>query len=268
MASTYTDLLRFEEQADGENENTWGQILNEQLDLAEDAIAGLTPLVLAGADVTLTTANGAPDQARRMILDLTGTITADINIIVPALTKVYIVRNGTTQTVAETVTIKVSGETGVEVPNASTLFVFCDGTDVFAVNADAVSLGGVPAASFARRDEKNTFTASQVVVPVEESDTDLTPDLDLTNNYKMVPTAAFTISDPINTAGKDMQGFLIKVQQGGVPFGVTWGSKYRFAGTAPSGTAVAGAVDLYSCMYDEDDDLVYVTYSLNVITPA
>ena len=39
MASTYTDNLGLEKQADGENSSTWGQKLNTLFDMAEDAVS-------------------------------------------------------------------------------------------------------------------------------------------------------------------------------------------------------------------------------------
>jgi len=42
MASTYTSSLRFTKQGDGENPNTWGEVLNGVLDLVDNAVAGYT----------------------------------------------------------------------------------------------------------------------------------------------------------------------------------------------------------------------------------
>jgi hypothetical protein len=208
------------------------------------------------------------------ILDLGGTITADINIIVPASSKFYIVKNGTTQTVAETVTVKTSAGTGIEIPNGDTYLVWCDGTNVEVVAApaggtvDADTLGGVVAANYARLDVKNLFIGSQVVTPSTATGTTLTPDLDVTNVFIHGPlTGATAIANPSNTTGKDGQTFIIKVENhASAPVAVTFGSKYRFNGTAPTGTATAGANDIYSCIYDETLDLVFCTYQLNVDT--
>lgn len=275
MASTFSDLLRLEKQADGENENTWGQTLNAQIELLEDAIAGRASITLAASNVTLTTSNGATDQARECILDLNGTITANIEIIVPASAKFYIVNNGTTQTVAETVTVKTSAGTGIVIPDGDAYLVWCDGTNVEVLAApaggtvDADTLGGVVAASYARLDVKNLFVGSQVVTPVgPAADLTLTPDLDVSNVFIHGPLAAATaIANPTNTTGKNGQTFIIKVENhASTPFAVTFGSKYRFNGTAPTGTASAAANDIYSCMYDETLDLVFCTYQLNVDT--
>jgi len=276
MASTYTDLLRLEKQADGENENTWGQILNAQLELLEDAIAGGVSLTLAASDVTLSTNNGATDQSRAMFIDCGGTITANINIIVPTSTKFYIVNNGATQTVAETVTVKTSGGSGVVIPNGECRIVVCDGTDVIEVTAtaggtiDADTLDGVDGANYARIDASNEFQKGNAVAPETGTGTTLTPDLEESNVWNWGPlTGATTIANPTNTTGRDGQSFLIKIKNNAsTPYSISWGTKYRFSGTAPSGTASVSAVDIYSCYYDETDDLVYVNYVLDVTTAA
>ena len=43
MASSYTSRIRLTKQGDGENPNTWGTILNNQvIDLVDDAVAAYT----------------------------------------------------------------------------------------------------------------------------------------------------------------------------------------------------------------------------------
>lgn len=130
MASTYGSLLRTELMADGEKSNTWGQITNVQHVLHEEAIAGFESVdVSGGVDVTLTSLSGASDQARNAILKFTGTISANINVIIPSSSKVYIVWNATSG--AFTVTVKTSGGAGVVIPQGEKAFIFCDGTDTY-----------------------------------------------------------------------------------------------------------------------------------------
>ena len=50
MASSYTSRIRLTKQADGENPNTWGTILNNQvIDLVDDAIASYTTISIGSA---------------------------------------------------------------------------------------------------------------------------------------------------------------------------------------------------------------------------
>lgn len=117
MPSTYDSLLRLELQATGENATTWGTKTNNNLELIAAAIAGATTLSLSTANVSLTEANGAADQARAGILILTGTLLNDINVVVPAQTKTYAVLRQTSG--AFNVTIKNPTGTGAVIPSTT-----------------------------------------------------------------------------------------------------------------------------------------------------
>lgn len=72
MPSSYSASARLTLQATGENNNTWGVILNQGVfQLVDDNVNGRLAFVLSGAKV-LTTALGAPDEARLAFLDVTG----------------------------------------------------------------------------------------------------------------------------------------------------------------------------------------------------
>jgi hypothetical protein len=131
MASTYTGNLGFEKQADGENSSTWGQKTNTTFDLIEDAISDVGAIsMVADADKTLTSTDGAVDESRSAVLEVTSTLslTATRSIIVPTTDKVYIVKNGTSG--SQSITVKTSAGTGVTIKNGEKRFVYCDGTNV------------------------------------------------------------------------------------------------------------------------------------------
>jgi hypothetical protein len=132
MPSTYTDILRLELQADGENDGTWGQILNDNvIALVEDAIAGTADVSTTGGTTALSTNDGAEDQARKRAINVTGSLASDAIIEVPAQTKPYRVINGTSGSF--TVEVLVSGQSagnGVVVPQGARQEVWCDGTNV------------------------------------------------------------------------------------------------------------------------------------------
>lgn len=132
MAS-YSSLLRFVNQVIGENPDTWGDVADEGVfQVLEDAIAATANIVLAGTDVTLTTVNGAPDQARCAALDLNGGLSADVNVIVPNTSKLYVARNRTTSQFH--VTVKTAAGVGVVVPqNETKLLLVVAGTGVIEV---------------------------------------------------------------------------------------------------------------------------------------
>ena len=94
-----------EQQEDGANPNSWGTVLNNNvIALIDDAIAAYTTIALTNETVTLTNENGASDQARSAFLELTGTLTSSVNVVLPAKSKGYFVRNKTTPDASETVT--------------------------------------------------------------------------------------------------------------------------------------------------------------------
>lgn len=100
MPSSYTPSLRLTLQATGENNNTWGVILNTGVfGLVDYAIAGRLAFALSGS-ITLTTALGATDQARAAMLDATGGSGGQI--VLPAVSKGYFVRNATSGQVSVT----------------------------------------------------------------------------------------------------------------------------------------------------------------------
>lgn len=133
MASTYTSDLRLNKQGIGDNNNTWGTVVNTQLDLLDNAISGQVTLnVTTGLDITLSTANGTVDQARQMILKLSGTPTDDISVIVPAVTKVYVI-DATDLAGNLSVTIKPTAGNGVTFTAGQTGVVSCDGTDMIEI---------------------------------------------------------------------------------------------------------------------------------------
>ena len=126
MASTYSSL-KIQLMATGENSGTWGNVTNDNLGIAlEEAIVGSADVTFASATVTLTlTDSNASQTARNLRLNLTGTSGGAQDLVVPAIEKLYIVNNGC----ADTITIKVTGQTGVAVPAGKTMFVYNNGTD-------------------------------------------------------------------------------------------------------------------------------------------
>ena len=100
MASTYSLRFRLNFQAPGDNLNTWGAILNTGVfQLMEDAIAKRVAFALSGPK-TLTSVNGAGDEARCAFLDITGGTGGSIT--APSVEKLYVVRNGASGDVAMT----------------------------------------------------------------------------------------------------------------------------------------------------------------------
>ena len=142
MASTYTTNLRLTKQGDGENPNSWGQILNDGvISLADEAITGYTTISIgSAATVNLTANDGADDEARSAFLEIKGSIgtaATSIFLVIPNKTKSYAVLNKVSaNATGNVVMMRVAGNTGVTLSRSSTLFqhVICDGTSVRTVS--------------------------------------------------------------------------------------------------------------------------------------
>lgn len=143
MASTYSTNLGIELMGTGDQSGTWGTTTNTNLGtLLEQAIAGYaTQAVTDSASATvLTITNGAASTGRNPVIVLTGAITADRVVEVPAKTKLYVFKNSTTG--GFNVTVKVTGQTGVTIAMGKTAYMFCNGTDTVEIfNAPVTEAG-------------------------------------------------------------------------------------------------------------------------------
>jgi hypothetical protein len=113
----------------GELTGTWGDTVNAGItSLLDSSIAGAAAVVMTDANYTLTSVNGAADEARQMFLTVTGTLSAARNVICPTNSKLYFIKNSTTGGFA--ITLKTSAGTGISVPNGKVMALQVNGTDV------------------------------------------------------------------------------------------------------------------------------------------
>jgi len=158
MVSTYTTNLRLTKQGDGDNPNSWGQVLNDQvIDLVDNAIAGWVKISVGTVStVVLTEYSGAEDQSRKQIIEITGSVgdTFDtINVQIPATPKSYIVRTSMSYhdgAASNRVILKNAAGTGVSLTggagDATTAWFVTDGTTVVPVaqtNFGNINVGNV-----------------------------------------------------------------------------------------------------------------------------
>lgn len=147
MSSTYTSRIKLELQADGENANTWGQRLNNNvIQLVDDAVAAYTTISIGSASYTLTNNDGATDEARSAILEFTGVVSTSINVIIPSQSKFYLVRDKTTRANDASYVLQTAGNAGISPVVSSRGVYFCDGVNIHTLNASGLGLG--TAASF------------------------------------------------------------------------------------------------------------------------
>ena len=129
MATSYSSLLRLELPGNGDQSGVWGSTTNNNLGtLLDQAIAGTASITMLDADYTLSAYNGVTDESRQMILNISGTLTANRNIICPSTSKLYVIKNNTTG--GFSVTLKTASGTGVTVTNGNTTIAYCDNTNV------------------------------------------------------------------------------------------------------------------------------------------
>lgn len=116
-----------------------------------------------------------------------------------------------------TVTFKVTGQTGIEVPKGGTVLAWCNGTDL--VPADAI---------FAKAPVALTYSAS------------ITPDASAGKRQKITATntTAYTINAPTNAYRGAELTFDILNSSGGSMGAITWNAVFKLAGafTNPADT--------------------------------
>tara|TARA_B100001094_G_scaffold325769_1_gene380682 strand:+ start:1954 stop:2826 length:873 start_codon:yes stop_codon:yes gene_type:complete len=130
MANTTSANLKLTVQQTGENSGTWGQITNTNLLILEQAIGGYAA-VSAASGASLTFSNGAVSNGKNQVLKLTGTISGNVNVVIPdSVTKTYIVENATSG--AHTVTFKTSSGTGItwSATDKGKKILYSDGTNI------------------------------------------------------------------------------------------------------------------------------------------
>lgn len=138
MPSNYTISNRFTLQASGENNNTWGVKLNDEVfKMVDESLDGWTIKALTG-DVTLASANGVTDEARKRVLKFSGSVACTVTC--PSVTKWYFVWNASTQSQIITTGAGTSATIGAGEVTA----VICDGT-----NVKQLGVGGVSFRSYA-----------------------------------------------------------------------------------------------------------------------
>lgn len=140
MAVTnFSPLLGLALPTTGDLSGTWGTVVNDAITgLLDSAIAGTTVLS-ADTDVTLSTTNGAPNQARNAVIRWTATGTVTRNITAPAQSKAYVIINATGGT--QSIVIRGAGPTtGVTIPAGVRALVAWNGSDFVKIVSNPVVL--------------------------------------------------------------------------------------------------------------------------------
>jgi hypothetical protein len=140
MASSYSTDLKLELMVTGENSNTWGDKTNTNWNLIQQAVAGYQSIALTSTTTTLAMTNATISNARNMVLEFTGSLSANSTVNLPdGIEKVYFIKDSTTRN-TYSLTFKTTSGTGVALTSSKITGVYSDGTNVTSINLN--SLGG------------------------------------------------------------------------------------------------------------------------------
>jgi hypothetical protein len=263
MASTFSPSLRIELIGDGDQSGIWGQTTNTNLGtLIEQGITGVQSIVMVNANYTLTNFNGVSDEARNAVLVVTGTNTAQRDIIAPLVEKTYIVYNNTTGGFAIRI-IGASG-TGIVIANGTTTQVYCDGTNFFSsqtgsagnftVNGN-LSVTGTTSLTGVLNGSTAVFSGAISSVSPAFTGTPTAPTASPGTNTTQIATTAFVLANGVPSGAIMMwsgsiasipSGWLLCNGTSGTPdlrdrFVVGAGSTYAVAATGGTADAIVVA---------------------------
>lgn len=141
MPTTYTSNLGLALPATGEYNDTWGDVVNDEITtLIDSAIAGTTT-ISTDSNITLTDDSGTANQSRQAIIHWTASGTAIRYITAPARSKTYVVIN---DSATQTIVLRgVGPTTGVTFAAGETAVAAWNGTDFVKIAGGGAEAGGV-----------------------------------------------------------------------------------------------------------------------------
>ena len=125
MPSTYTTNGGIELPANGEQSATWGNTVNDNMNIIDRLTNGIGAITLSGTTHALTTSNGALSDGQYSVLVLGGSPSGTNTVTVSPNDgqHIYIVKNGSGQTA----TFTQGSGANVSVLDGTTKIIYCDG---------------------------------------------------------------------------------------------------------------------------------------------
>jgi len=137
MTSTFSTNKNLELPANGDYVNTWNIPVNGDMSIIDAALGGTTSLNASSGSVTLTAT-----QYQKMILNVTGSIAANVTYTIPSgVGGQWVVKNLTTGGYS-VVIASAGGGSSSTVANNVVATVVCDGTNVYLPSSTDVPTGG------------------------------------------------------------------------------------------------------------------------------
>jgi len=142
MAQTYGNDLKLSLITPGTESGTWGGITNNNLKQIVKGMGGYKSVTVSGTSHTISTSDDVSQDLdfRQLYLNITGSSSGAFTLNLPAIQKVYIVKNG----INHDMTVKLTGESGsgVTIAQGKVGIVYLSGTNALA------AIDSFPAANF------------------------------------------------------------------------------------------------------------------------
>lgn len=267
MADSFSTFLQVRLLATGAYDNTWGSVLNsDALNALDTAITGWT-IINIGSSVAYSIpalVGGVVSTSRFFSLLFTGSPASQVTVTVPSSVpgKMYLINNQT----AEPLLFTYAGSTSTTTVQPGEIrLIWCDGTNCWAVTANAssaTSLGGTPAANWARQSRTaaeiaaSTIVTNLMTIPTAWAYTTATESpttiLDCNNGNSQILTLTGNRVMGIPTNPQDGSEIdLLVVQDGTGTRTLSWNAVFLFEnGLAPVLGTAPGSVDRFLLRYN------------------
>jgi len=147
MTSSFSSDLKLELMVTGENAGTWGDNTNNNLNLIQQAIAGVETVTLnSGGTLALAMTDKTISNARNMVIKFaTASIAASTICTIPDSIEKFYIFDATGLTNPTNLTIKTASGSGFTLDQAKIYAAYADGTNLNEISLD--TLGGTVAAA-------------------------------------------------------------------------------------------------------------------------
>ena len=205
MASTFSSDLKLELMATGENSGTWGTKTNTNLELVQQAIAGVQSITLSsGSTTTLVMSNASISTARNMVIKFaTITLASSSTVTIPDSIEKFYIFDCRLITNPTNLTIKTVSGTGFTLDSSKIYAAYADGTNLNEVSLDTLG-GTIGTASIADDAVTNAKVADDAIQSAQLADNAV-----LTAAISNVNVTTAKIANDAVTAAKLQRKFTI-----------------------------------------------------------